>query len=389
MVPLNIRKNIKTEIRWGFAYFVIVVCLGIFLRSAAVVDYPFGFTYRYIVHAHSHLAILGFVYTLLLALLIRTFVPFTAEIEKKYKRLFYITQFSVLGMLFSFPFQGYGAVSISFSSVFIICSYYFARFYLKYSENNPFVRMGIFYLVLSSIGIWLMPVTIVKYGKFSDMYMSAIAFFLHFQYNGWMLSSLMGLLVERYKWAQLYPKLLKNIFILFQAGIIGTLFISWVGYFSYPMYYVIGAISLGLWLAALIIIAYLYIKEKQKSYLTTVFISFFILKVLVMSMGVIPPLTEKLFGNTDLLVSYLHFNFLGVVTIGMLLFLSEVLTIKRIWVYIYLLFFLLTESLITYKGGAILFQYPLIAHFQEYLLAATVLFILPAIGWLVAVIKNK
>ena len=132
MVPLNIRKNIKTEIRWGFAYFVIVVCLGIFLRSAAVVDYPFGFTYRYIVHAHSHLAILGFVYTLLLALLIRTFVPFTAEIEKKYKRLFYITQFSVLGMLFSFPFQGYGAVSISFSSVFIICSYYFARFYLKY-----------------------------------------------------------------------------------------------------------------------------------------------------------------------------------------------------------------------------------------------------------------
>ena len=389
MVPLNIRKNIKTEIRWGFAYFVIVVCLGIFLRSAAVVDYPFGFTYRYIVHAHSHLAILGFVYTLLLALLIRTFVPFTAEIEKKYKRLFYITQFSVLGMLFSFPFQGYGAVSISFSSVFIICSYYFARFYLKYGENNPFVRMGIFYLVLSSIGIWLMPVTIVKYGKFSDMYMSAIAFFLHFQYNGWMLSSLMGLLVERYKWAQLYPKLLKNIFILFQAGIIGTLFISWVGYFSYPMYYVIGAISVGLWLAALIIIAYLYIKEKQKSYLTTVFISFFILKVLVMSMGVIPPLTEKLFGNTDLLVSYLHFNFLGVVTIGMLLFLSEVLTIKRIWVYIYLLVFLLTESLITYKGGAILFQYPLIAHFQEYLLAATVLFILPAIGWLVAVIKNK
>ena len=249
--------------------------------------------------------------------------------------------------------------------------------------------MGIFYLVLSSIGIWLMPVTIVKYGKFSDMYMSAIAFFLHFQYNGWMLSSLMGLLVERYKWAQLYPKLLKNIFILFQAGIIGTLFISWVGYFSYPMYYVIGAISVGLWLAALIIIAYLYIKEKQKSYLTTVFISFFILKVLVMSMGVIPPLTEKLFGNTDLLVSYLHFNFLGVVTIGMLLFLSEVLTIKRIWVYSYLLVFLLTESLITYKGGAILFQYPLIAHFHEYLLAATVLFIVPAIAWLVAVIKNK
>jgi len=196
---LNTKLNIQTDIRWAFAYFAIVVCLGIFMRSVQVADYPFVFNYRNIVHTHSHLALLGFVYVMLSAILARTFIPFNNQLHKRYRWLFYITQFSVLGMLCSFPFQGYGAISISFSSVFIICTYFFARFFIKYA-TSPFVKMGIFYLILSSLGIWFMPVTIVKFGKFSEMYMCSIAFFLHFQYNGWMLSSLMGLFVKKYSW---------------------------------------------------------------------------------------------------------------------------------------------------------------------------------------------
>ena len=62
MVLLNTKLNIRTDVRWAFTYFVIVVCLGIFMRSVQVVDYPFDFNYRNIVHTHSHLALLGFVY---------------------------------------------------------------------------------------------------------------------------------------------------------------------------------------------------------------------------------------------------------------------------------------------------------------------------------------
>ena len=202
---MNTKLNIQTDIRWAFAYFAIVVCLGIFMRSVQVADYPFVFNYRNIVHTHSHLALLGFVYVMLSAILARTFIPFNTQLHKRYRWLFYITQFSVLGMLCSFPFQGYGAISISFSSVFIICTYFFAKFFIKYA-TSPFVKMGIFYLILSSLGIWFMPVTIVKFGKFSEMYMCSIAFFLHFQYNGWMLSSLMGLFVKKYGWDIQYPQ---------------------------------------------------------------------------------------------------------------------------------------------------------------------------------------
>lgn len=385
---MNTKLNIRTDVRWAFTYFVIVVCLGIFMRSVQVVDYPFEFNYRNIVHTHSHLALLGFVYVLLSAILVRTFIPLNVQLHKRYRWLFYITQLSVLGMLCSFPFQGYGAVSISFSSVFIFCTYFFAKFFMKYA-TSPFVKMGIWYLILSSLGIWLMPVTIVKYGKFSDMYMCAIAFFLHFQYNGFMLSSLMGLFIKKYGWDVQYPQLIKRVFILFQAGIIGSLFISWVGYFSYPIYYIVGGASVLIWLIAVVMILRLYLKTQPKSFLATVFISFFIAKVVMMFTGAFPVLTPYLFKNIDLLISYLHFNFLGIVTIGLLLFLEEVYKVNRWLVYLFLFAFITTEVLITYKGFSVIVNYPIFSNFYEWLWAFTALFYFPAIGWLIGSFKIK
>ena len=385
---MNTKLNIQTDIRWAFAYFAIVVCLGIFMRSVQVADYPFVFNYRNIVHTHSHLALLGFVYVMLSAILVRTFIPFNNQLHKRYRWLFYITQFSVLGMLCSFPFQGYGAISISFSSVFIICTYFFARFFIKYA-TSPFVKMGIFYLILSSLGIWFMPVTIVKFGKFSEMYMCSIAFFLHFQYNGWMLSSLMGLFVKKYSWDIQYPQLIKRIFILFQAGIIGSLFISWVGYFSYPIYYIVGGISVLIWLTSVIMILRLYLKTQPKSFLATVFICFFIAKVAMMFTGAFPVLTPYLFKNIDLLISYLHFNFLGIVTIGLLLFLEDVYKVNRWLIYLFLFCFMTTEGLITYKGFSVIGNYPIFSNFYEYLWLFTAPFYFPAIGWLIGSFKIK
>ena len=401
---MNTKLNIRTDVRWAFAYFTIVVCLGIFMRSVQVTGYPFEFNYRNILHAHSHLALLGFVYVLLSAILVQTFIPFNTQLHKHYRWLFYITQFSVLGMLCSFPFQGYGTISISFSSVFVICSYFFVRFFLAHStskgENSSiekpvgynglsFAKMGIFYLILSSLGIWFMPVTIVKFGKFSEMYMCSIAFFLHFQYNGWMLSSLMGLFVKKYGWDIQYPQLIKRIFILFQAGIIGSLFISWVGYFSYPIYYIVGGVSVLIWLTSVIMILRLYLKTQPKSFLATVFICFFIAKVAMMFTGAFPVLTPYLFKNIDLLISYLHFNFLGIVTIGLLLFLEEVYKVNRWLIYLFLFCFITTEGLIVYKGFSVIGNYPIFSNFYEYLWLFTAPFYFPAIGWLIGSFKIK
>ena len=221
------------------------------------------------------------------------------------------------------------------------------------------------------------------------MYMCSIAFFLHFQYNGWMLSSLMGLFVKKYSWDIQYPQLIKRIFILFQAGIIGSLFISWVGYFSYPIYYIVGGVSVLIWLISVIMILRLYLKTQPKSFLATVFICFFIAKVAMMFTGAFPVLTPYLFKNIDLLISYLHFNFLGIVTIGLLLFLEEVYKVNRWLIYLFLFCFITTEGLIVYKGFSVIGNYPIFSNFYEYLWLFTAPFYFPAIGWLIGSFKIK
>ena len=114
--------------------FFVAALLGLALRYFFV--QPMGVNYRFLTHAHSHIAMLGWVYLMLFVLFVQYFVP-----EKKpiYTKLFWITQFAVLGMLFSFPFQGYAAVSITFSTLHIFCSYYFAYLIFKNHKNHKVV----------------------------------------------------------------------------------------------------------------------------------------------------------------------------------------------------------------------------------------------------------
>src|SRR5690606_36682010 len=85
--------------------FFFAALMGLALRYAVL--HPLGINYRFLPHAHSHVAMLGWVYLMLYVLFVHYFVP-----EKKpvYNRLFWATQLAVLGMLFSFPFQGYAAL---------------------------------------------------------------------------------------------------------------------------------------------------------------------------------------------------------------------------------------------------------------------------------------
>ena len=189
----------RKYIHWSFIYFLITIFLGVILRFAYIFD--FNFEYRYIVHTHSHMALLGWVYTILTSLISYFFIE--EKYKKIYHKIFIFTQISIWGMLFTFPFQGYGLFSIIFSSLFVFSSYVFSYFFLKnvkYKTNISlhFIRWAIWFLIISSIGIWAMPVILVKLklDRFSEWYNSAIYFFLHFQYNGWFITVLMGLLLR-------------------------------------------------------------------------------------------------------------------------------------------------------------------------------------------------
>lgn len=364
----------RKDIQWAFLYFIITILLGLSLRVSYIADVFFNI--RHVTHSHSHIGLLGWIYTILSSLICQYFLRETDR--KPYFILFICTQFCILGMLFSFPFGGYFLYSIIFSSLFIICTYWFSIFFLKRSKKYNFIRFsisksvdvendkplslkfvhwGIYFLILSSIGIWLLPVAIVKAGKGSDWYNSALYFFLHFQYNGWFLAVLFGLLVGEIEHKSLLnSKRLKGALYNFVIGTIGSVTLSWVGFFNEPILYIIGNISGFLLLASIFELYRAYMQLEKPTFLMQIFLLLCMLKTIFMFLGSFPWIAEVVLPNREFVISYLHFTFLGVIGFGVLHFLEKNLHIHfPYWsLSLYTTAFVGSEILITYKGIAIL-----------------------------------
>ncbi|MCW9038606.1 MAG: hypothetical protein OQJ79_11915, partial [Altibacter sp.] len=150
--------HLRTHIQIALGYFLIIALLGVVLRLYQVVDVPV--TYRFIVHTHSHVALLGWVYTAFSTLLYYCFLQ-KEPIEKKYRVIFWVTQLTIVGMMVSFPFTGYAFFSILFSTLFLLASYWFCYFFLKNVPASKkqlpsfkLIRISLWYLIISSIGPW-------------------------------------------------------------------------------------------------------------------------------------------------------------------------------------------------------------------------------------------
>ncbi|MBZ9728732.1 hypothetical protein LB467_03455 [Salegentibacter sp. JZCK2] len=130
-----LRLDLKAHQNIAISYFLLAALLGILLRLFYVT--PVSGNYKYILHAHSHIALLGWVYLALTGIIYRLFFHKT-ELSKKYLYIFLATNISLLGMLFSFPFQGYAVISIIFFHAFSLLLLFLCRFYFKkYSRKAP------------------------------------------------------------------------------------------------------------------------------------------------------------------------------------------------------------------------------------------------------------
>ncbi|GIJ97165.1 hypothetical protein CAPN001_17340 [Capnocytophaga stomatis] len=100
---------------------------------------------------------------------------------------------------------------------------------------------------------------------------------------------------------------------------------------------------------------------------------------------------KPVFNNPDLIISYLHLNFLGVINLGLLFILSscKLLEINRLSVFIYLLAFIVTEILIAYKGLFLWLDFPFFDAYFLYLAIGSILFLLPVSYWFVLSLKLK
>ena len=185
--------------RWAVGFFLIAALLGMTMRAFYIVEIPV-LEYRHILHTHSHIALLGWGFMMLIGTMIFE-LEGKENFGKKYGGLFIALLVSLLGMLFSFPVQGYGVVSISFSTLFVLLSYAFIFKLWKtlgQRENTlgiRLIRWSLIGYLISTFGLWALGPVTATLGRMHEMYFMTIQWFLHFQLNAWFVLGTLGLIV--------------------------------------------------------------------------------------------------------------------------------------------------------------------------------------------------
>ena len=124
MKSISKMNSLQSWIICCFFNFLIAAIMGLVMRFNYLFSLE-GINYIYLLHAHSHVAMLGWAYLMIYSLVVYFFIPKDKSTKPVYNQLFWSTQLSVIGMMISFPIQGYALFSIVFSTLHILLSYVF------------------------------------------------------------------------------------------------------------------------------------------------------------------------------------------------------------------------------------------------------------------------
>ncbi|WP_178986065.1 hypothetical protein [Winogradskyella helgolandensis] len=342
--------------------FLIAAVMGLALRFSFLES--IGLNYRFLTHAHSHVAMLGWVYLMLFTLFVHYLIP---DKPKSFTRLFWLTEFAVVGMMISFPLQGYAVISISFSTLHIFCSYYFVHLIWKHIKTNSSVtekllKSSLVFMVVSTIGVWCLGPAVSMFGPASAFYQIAIQFFLHFQFNGWFLIGVITVFFHILKIED--SKTFKQFYILLITSTLLTfaLPIQWFApHSSLPW---INGVGVALQIGALYKF-YQLVKTNQNLvfnkenklviYMYSFALVCFILKVLFQSLSVLPQFSEVVYNHRNFVIGFIHLLMLGLISGFLFAFIlkSDLVTFSKsldLGIYSFLLGFVLTELLLLIQG---------------------------------------
>jgi hypothetical protein len=309
--------------------FILATSIGALLRFAFVEEVSW-LDYKNYLHAHSHVAMLGWIYQALYTLLIITFLPANPTKQKNYRRLFIITQISVVGMLISFPLQGYGPISITFSALHIICSYVFTYYFwsdLKKDQkfSTLLIKTALILMIVSTLGVWMMGPIMVSSGKASIFYYMSVQFFLHFQFNGWFLWASLALFFRFLESHQIQLSMRKQKMfyglLLTSCALTYALAVAWAQPDSSVFF--VNGVGVLLQLVALAVFLSLLKKNWKsiwklfpgvQSYLLAIgFFSFFA-KIIIQFFVIIPFIAEAAYTIRNYVIGFIHLILLGIIT---------------------------------------------------------------------------
>lgn len=226
-LPAAMERTAMRQFGVAWAFLVLTAASGTALRLFAFHDLG-GLVYTHLLHAHSHIAFLGWVFNAFFAFAFRLWFP--PDRAALARRLFWVLQLANVGMFGAFLVQGYAAVSIAFSTLHMVGAAVFAvvlwRLPTVAPAVRPWLRAALAAFLLSSLGpLTLGPLAALDL-RDSALYPLSVYWYLHFQYNGWFIlfpiAWLGQVLINRgYIW-----HCSRWIYTAFLGGIFGTFLVS-------------------------------------------------------------------------------------------------------------------------------------------------------------------
>lgn len=308
--------------------------LGLFLRIQFLYPTP-GVVYTNFLHAHSHTMFLGWVFNALYFIFVTSLI---SKNQKFYTWLFMMLQALVIGMMISFPIQGYGVISIVLSTLHTIGALVFIISFYRDTANDQrlaviFARIALVFFAMSAAGPFALGFLMANGLGHTQWYYFAVYYYLHFQYNGFFLFGVIALFIlvlERNK-------------IQFDASAMrsGT---GWLAIATVPAYFlsvlwaqpgitynIIAGVAALIQLYA----AYVFVRvildlkhidpiSKTYRFYGGVVLICFILKVILQFASAFPSIAALTIQLRPVVIAYLHLVMLGIITLSLLLWYVDV-----------------------------------------------------------------
>lgn len=347
-------------------FFFVASVVGILLRWHQV--YPVeGFVYPYWLHAHSHLMFLGWVFN---ALVVNGVVQFLPDAPvKRYIKIIWLLNALVLGMLISFPLQGYGVYSIIISTLHTVVAVIFIVYFFRATRHTVFpevqyMKVAFGFFILSAAGPFALGALMANGLGQTPAYHLAVYYYLHFQYNGVFLFGTLALFYRllRQKEVVVHEVLAQRgkMFLILSCLLTYALSALWLQ--PSVVVYVIGLVGA---LLQFIAFGFIYRSVYQDGIILLQKFSnparvFFVLaaisliiKLVLQLVSVVPVVAQLAFDVRFYVIAYLHLVLIGVVSFFLFGWYHEqgyLKNVPRVILYLLILAFVASETAMILVG---------------------------------------
>ncbi len=353
--PPRVSEGVPARRRLAaWCFLLLTLASGVFLRYQWTGQTAPWFDSRFLLHAHSHVALLGWTFVAVFALVFASAGrvgarPGSVEQSSRaaptavLRLLGEGLVFSLILALFvAFLFEGYAFWSILLSTLHIGVAFGLIAGYVAGARTaidrnaRPWIDASMVWFVLANLG----PLLLSGGGRMGQGWIDAwVGYYLTLAFNGWLTFAVIGLLVGA-GWLRAGS----TIFRVMALGVLPTALPPLTAWIEIPLARSVGWMGAILFGGALVVLGWGGLRDllsglaggvseasgPARGLLGSVAVALLLLGVLGM-IGSAPPLAPEVAGTRMLMIGFIHLQLMGFVSSGLILLLFPRLRGMAIW----------------------------------------------------------